>query len=363
MLDSIQLYFTSPSVDYTLPSYMPEAAFMASNLHQKDYTVALIGIPDSSNSANEVRKHLYTLFGNFAQAKICDLGNIKQGKTDKEMSIALEHVLQELSANNIPCVVFGGEQWLSTIAFKAISDSLDEVAVCVIDSKIDVGDMTESICSHSFLNQLSVHPQLASLDIIGTQQYYSTDLQRTFIRNHKGHNIRLAQARKDIFALEPTLRYANLVSIDMSAIRMSDAPAANFPCPNGFAGEEACQLARFSGYADKTNIFMVSSWNTAKDPLHHTSLLVADIVWHFLEGVNSRQNEQPSTENPIYTKFVVQSDINEEAIVFYHNDNTDRWWIEIPTAQKARIFPCHLSDYEAICKNEIPELWLRFVYK
>ena len=92
MLDSIQLYFTSPSVDYTLPSYMPEAAFMASNLHQKDYTVALIGIPDSSNSANEVRKHLYTLFGNFAQAKICDLGNIKQDKTDKEMSIALEHV-------------------------------------------------------------------------------------------------------------------------------------------------------------------------------------------------------------------------------------------------------------------------------
>ena len=363
MSDSISLYFNDVLVNPTLPSYMSENEYIASNLHTQDFSVALIGIPDKNNSANAVRNHLYTLFGNFTTIKLRDLGNLKKGKSEKEMALALEHVVQELAEKSIPCIVFGGEQWLTTAIFKGITEVQPNVGVCFIDSKIDVGDMQESSCSHSFITQLATHHTLDNIDIVGAQQYYYTERQRQYIREHKGDITRLSEARKDIFKLEPTLRNAYLISIDMSAVRLSDAPAAKFPCPNGFTGEEVCQLTRFAGYADKTKALVISAWDCINDHQHHTSRLVAETIWHFLDGVDKREQESPNEDNPIYTKLVVQSDIHDDGIIFYHNTQTDRWWIEIPTLSGLRIYPCHTNDYQALCNNEIPAIWLRYLYK
>ena len=88
MSDSISLYFNDVLVNPTLPSYMSENEYIASNLHTQDFSVALIGIPDKNNSANTVRNHLYTLFGNFTTIKLRDLGNLKKGKSK---SSALKH--------------------------------------------------------------------------------------------------------------------------------------------------------------------------------------------------------------------------------------------------------------------------------
>jgi formiminoglutamase len=361
--DSISLYFNPPMASYTLPSYLPEEDYIKSNLVQQHYSVAIIGVPDKHHSADAVRKHLYALFGNFNTIKICDLGNIKQGKSAKEMALALEHVVQDLSEKSIPCIVFGGDQWLTKAVFKALAQSQEGVSMCIIDSKIDVGDMHESSCSHSYLTELAQHPKLENLDIIGAQQYYFTETQKQFIRDHKGSVIRLSETRKDILRIEPTLRSADVVSIDMSAIRLSDAPSAFFPCPNGFTGEEMCQLSRYAGYADKTKALVISAWDSVNDPQHHTSLLVAEIMWHFLDGIDKREQECPNENNPMYTKLLVQTDIHDDAVVFYQNIQTDRWWIEIPTASAVRIMPCHLTDYQALCNNEIPEIWLRYLYK
>ncbi len=363
MSNTLSYYFTPFDTTIKLPSYMPEEEFLVNNLVEQDYTTAIIGIPDKNGSANEVRKQLYRLNGKFPVCKIADLGNIKKGKSDKAMLIALQDVISSLSEKGINCIVIGGEQYLTNALCKGLSESYSSLSLCVIDSKIDVGDMSESVCSHSFLATLVNQNYIYELDIIGVQNYYYSQNQLTYINNNKGYIKRLSEIKKDLFKLEPIIRNADVISIDMSVVRLADAPAAIQPCPNGLFGEDLCQLSRFAGYSDKSKIFFISEWDTVLDAQHHTSLLVAEAIWHYIEGLANRTDENPTEENPIYQKLLVQSEISNEAIAFYHNTHTDKWWIQIPQQHSLQILPCHISDYQSIVNNEIPDIWLRYVYK
>ena len=363
MNDSIEIYFDDVKIDSISPSYMREEDFLFSNLTKSNYNFVIFGIPDEANTANETRKHLYNLFGNFETLKICDLGNIKKGKKESDLFFAINHVVHALAEKQIPCAIFGGNQLPTLSVFKGLKEVLRKINFVVVDSKIDIGDNTPDISEHSFLLPILKDKGLKQFDIIGCQQYYSSDEQRNFIRKNRGNSIRLAEARSHLFDLEPIFRDSDIVSIDMSAIRQCDAPGVSFPSPNGFAGEEICQMARFAGYGDKTKFLITSEVDASKDFNNQTTALSAEIIWHFIEGVSRRENEQPTEENPIYEKFIVQSEIYDDNIIFFHNKTTDRWWIEIPSKKSTEIHACKECDYQAIRNNQIPEIWLRFFLK
>jgi formiminoglutamase len=105
--------------------------------------------------------------------------------------------------------------------------------------------------------------------------------------------VRLGLARKNIEHLEPILRDADLVSIDVSCIRMSDAPAHANASPNGFSGEELCQIARYAGISDKLTSFGIYEFNPAFDIRHQTAKLLAQTIWCFIDGYYNRRNDHP----------------------------------------------------------------------
>jgi len=56
--------------------------------------------------------------------------------------------------------------------------------------------------------------------------------------------------------------------------------------------------------------------------------------------------------------------LEEEELVFYKSDKTERWWIEIPfishlnnNLKRNSLLPCSHDEYIVACNNEMPERW------
>ena len=93
-------------------------------------------------------------------------------------------------------------------------------------------------------------------------------------------------------------------------------------------------------------------------------MLVAQIMWYFIEGVNCRVNDDDFSDQGNYLKFTVL--VEDEELVFFKSKKTGRWWIEIPFLEysntKSKQHPllaCMHEDYESATKGIIPERWYK----
>ena len=89
--------------------------------------------------------------------------------------------------------------------------------------------------------------------------------------------------------------------------------------------------------------------------------LYAQIIWYFIEGVNSRFVEplfNDSTGVIIYNVSVSGWDL-----VFIKSKRSDRWWLEIILSDndEKRYLPCLETDYNSALKDNIPDRWFRAI--
>jgi hypothetical protein len=96
--------------------------------------------------------------------------------------------------------------------------------------------------------------------------------------------------------------------------------------------------------------------------IQNKNVLIAQIIWYFIEGYNYRSNEYPFGSKENYLKYIVP--FEDEELVFYKSNKTERWWIEIPffsnvnnKLKKNTLLPCSYEDYLRACDQEIPERW------
>ena len=168
---------------------------------------------------------------------------------------------------------------------------------------------------------------------------------------------RLGEVCNDTTLAEPVFRDADLVSIDMGAVKSGESGNIVKFSPNGFDGKEICILARYAGISDKVSAFGIFNHNDTRQE----SGLVAQMLWYFIEGVNYRSNEYPFGSRDQYIKYIVTGE--DEELIFYKSDKTERWWMELVAEgntkfKKATLLPCSHKDYISACNNEIPErLW------
>ena len=90
--------------------------------------------------------------------------------------------------------------------------------------------------------------------------------------------------------------------------------------------------------------------------------LYAQIIWYFIEGVNSRFPEPLFNDSTGFIKYNVS--VSGRDLIFIKSKESDRWWLEIILSQKnvdKRYLPCLESDYISAVNNNIPERWLRAV--
>ena len=96
-------------------------------------------------------------------------------------------------------------------------------------------------------------------------------------------------------------------------------------------------------------------------------MLISQILWYFIEGVNCRLNDTDFENEDEYKVFSVT--VEEYELTFFKSNITSRWWIEIfgegsNTKLKQRtLLPCTMEDYEEAKSGSIPERWLKAIKK
>jgi arginase family enzyme len=330
--------------------------------------IAIIGVLENRGDKNAVskvdlsavRKELYGMFPGNWKATIADLGNILPGNSKDDTYFAVKKIVSSLMKRKIVPIIIGGSQDLTYAIYRAYDDLEQMVNLVSIDSKFDFGKENEAITADSFLTKIIINEpnNLFNYCNIGYQTYYNSQEEIDLIEKLFFDAYRLGEVANSIAISEPVFRDADMVSIDLNAIKSSDS--GNFVTfnPNGFNGKEICSLARYAGISDKVSSFGVFNHNNSKQE----SVIIAQIFWYFIEGYHYRSNEYPFGSRENYLKYIVP--LEEEDLVFYKSDKTDRWWIEIPfisnvnnKLKKNTLLPCSYEEYLSACNQEMPERW------
>jgi len=180
---------------------------------------------------------------------------------------------------------------------------------------------------------------------------------------------RLGNLSGQIAYAEPVIRNANMVSFDVNAIRSSDAMASANATPNGFYAEEACQLCRYAGFNDKLTSIGFYEFNPAYDNNGQTAMLLAQMVWYFIDGVYNRKKDFPLNPKSQYLIYKTSLKHDEHELVFVKSKKTDRWWMQVPYPtggsknERSHLVPCSYDDYKIAISGEMPDLWWRTYQK
>ncbi|MBP2284276.1 arginase family enzyme [Flavobacterium sp. CG_23.5] len=330
--------------------------------------IAIIGVFENRGDKNAisdidlipVRKELYGLFPGNWDTSIADLGDILAGNSIEDTYFAVKKVVASLIKKKIIPIVIGGSQDLTYALYRAYDDLEQMVNMVSIDNKFDFGKESEEVSASSYLTKIIIDEpnNLFNYCNIGYQTYYNSQEEIDLIEKLFFDGYRLGEISNNISLSEPVFRDADLVSIDLSAVKSSDSGNFISFTPNGFNGKEICSLARYAGISDKVSLFGIFNHNNSAQE----SAIIAQIIWYFIEGFHYRSYEYPFGSRDNYIKYIVP--LEEEELVFYKSDKTDRWWIEIPfisngsnKLKRNTLLPCSYDEYLLACNQELPERW------
>ena len=88
---------------------------------------------------------------------------------------------------------------------------------------------------------------LSNYNLFGYQSYLC-DPKEVHLLNQMDFNlIRLGEVNSDLNEMEPYIRSVDHLSVDISVIKASEAPANTYSSPNGMTAEGLCMMLRYSG--------------------------------------------------------------------------------------------------------------------
>jgi formiminoglutamase len=339
--------------------------------------IAILGVQEDRNSQDNfgcgehlafIREKLYGLFPGNWHTNIVDLGNVLKGNAVSDTYFAVSEIITSLLKKNIIPVIIGGGQDITYVNYRAYDALEQTVNITAVDSRFDLGSLEDELTSQSYLSKIIMQEpnNLFNYCNVGYQTFFNSQeeiqlLDQLFFDAH-----RLGEA-KDLERIEPAFRNADIVSIDIGAVRQSEAPANNNASPNGFYGDEICAISRYAGISDKVSSFGIYEYNSQYDTNHQTAHLIAQMIWYFIEGVNSRVQDYPFTRKEDYQKFTVLLE-DDDPLTFYKSHKTGRWWIEIKILsdnkyKRHALIPCTHQDYVDATKEVIPQKWYKSMQK
>lgn len=339
------------------------------------YKLAIIGVGEERNAfnnsgcslaPNHIRKYLYRLTSFNTSNKIIDLGNLNIGATVNDTYFALSSILEVLIKQEILPIIIGGSQDLTYANFLAYKNLEQTVNLVSVDSKYDLGVPDEDINGQNFLTKIILHQPnfLFNYSNIGHQTYFIDKEENDLMNKLYFDTYRLGQVQKNIEEVEPIVRNADILSFDISSIRQSEAPGNKNASPNGFYGEQACQITRYAGLSDKLTSIGFYEINPEEDRNGQTAHSVAQMIWYFIDGFNNRKQDFPIGSRKNYLKYMVNIQEGKNEVVFYKSDKSERWWMDVPYPSHNKIkyerhllIPCSYDDYQTACNNEVPDRW------
>jgi arginase family enzyme len=336
--------------------------------------IAIIGVPENRNDINyigeeinlsEIRKSFYTLYPGNWSIKIADFGDLEPGESIEDTYQNLTSLVSYFVKNNIIPLIIGGSQDLTYANYRAYDDFKNTINIVNVDSNFDLGDSSKPIKNNSYLGKIILEEphNLFNYTTIGYQTYYNSQIEIDLMEKLYFEAYRLGEVCNNINSVEPVMRDADIVTIDLRSIKSSELSSRQKLSPNGFDGKEICSISRYAGISNKVSSFGIFEYKSSNED-EITEMLIAQILWYFIEGVNCRIIDDDFKNISNFQKFSVI--VQKYELVFYRNVKTSRWWIEIPDSSEKdtklkehSLLPCTNDDYQNANEGIIPERWYK----
>lgn len=308
-----------------------------------------------SNAPDKIREELYSMYSWNPDIKIGDLGNIIQGNSWSDTKAALKTVLSELHDMGKRVLLLGGSHDLTLSQYDVFKTKQQAIDFTVVDMLVDLNELDHAPFNTYLMDALTSSPNFVrQFNLIGFQSYYTNpNLIETFDKL-RFDCIRLGKAREDMDQLEPLLRSSQVCSIDMNAVRYSDAPANRFSSPNGFQGDEICRIMQFAGMSPALESLGLYGYDPSLDTHNLTARLMAQMIWYYIDGIRIRKTESELEDTEQFLQYHLS--FTEQNATFLKSKKTNRWWMQLPNGN---FIPCTYKDYVTACNNEMPERWMR----
>ncbi|OFX73199.1 MAG: arginase [Bacteroidetes bacterium GWE2_29_8] len=336
--------------------------------------IAIIGVREDRNSVDNkgcdltpdlFRTFFYKLTQCRAEQKIVDLGNIKSGNEINDTYFALKQVIEELIKHNVIPIIIGGSQDLTYACYQAYESLEQVINIVSIDSIFDLGKYEEELNSENYLSKIILKQPnyLFNYTNIGYQSYFVDQDTISLMRKLFFDVYRLGEIQSNIEEVEPLVRNSDFLTFDFRSIRYSDSPCNPNASPNGFYGEDACQIARYAGMSDKLSLIGFFELNARNEKSGQSLFLLAQMIWYFIEGFYSRKDDIPIANSNDFIKYYVSIHDSKYEIPFYKSKKTNRWWMEVTCPveksqyERHHLIPCSYKDYQTASNDELPDRW------
>ncbi|MEL6811300.1 MAG: formimidoylglutamase [Bacteroidota bacterium] len=340
----------------------------------KGVSFAILGVKENRNDVNfmggevcfdALRKAIYGLYPGNWPLKLVDLGDIEKGESVEDTYFAFRTVSSALLKKSIIPIVLGGSHDLLYAHYRSY-DVLEKMVNMVnVDHRFDLGDAEKPISNTSYIGKIIVEKpyNLFNYSVLGYQSYFNPPGEIALMEKLFFDAYRLGKVTGDVTVVEPIMRDADLVSIDVSAIKSAEISYTNSSSPNGYDSREICAIARYAGISNRVTSFGLYELKDYAQA-ENAATLLAQVVWYFIEGVNFRVDDEDFSNEKSYTTYKVP--VDDEILVFKKSNKTGRWWIELPfisnvnnKLKRHTLLPCTYGEYLSATNQEIPERWFK----
>nr|WP_321222203.1 formimidoylglutamase [uncultured Psychroserpens sp.] len=340
----------------------------------KEVKMAIIGVKENRNDVNymgeelnfdTIRTSLYALFPGNWHSVVADLGDIPAGATIEDTYYALRTIISVLIENKVIPIIIGGSQDLTYANYRAYDTMSPMINIVNVDSNFDLGDASVEMKNNSFLGKVILEQpyNLFNYSVVGYQTYFNSQEEIDLMEKLYFEAYRLGEVTHSINLVEPVMRDAHIVTMDLKSVRAAEVGAKQKFSPNGFNGKEICAIARYAGISNKVSSFGIYEFKSTNE-LDATPMLISQMIWYFIEGFNCRVNDDDFSNAANHLKYNVL--IDDDELIFYKSAKTGRWWIEIPflpnvnnKLKKHTLLPCTHEDYVEASHGKIPERWYK----
>lgn len=206
---------------------------------------------------------------------------------------------------------------------------------------------------YKLISNLLEDEKVNRLSIIGHQKHYANPAYQLIPKLDPAGLMSLGQLRDNLKEVEPLLRDLTSLSFDLSSIRASDTIGLKNQHSIGLFSEEACKILQYAASSSKLRSIHLFGFHMENNG-GISPELIACLIWYSIAGMQVIERYS-NTKNEMNRYIVELSEIDAK-IQFWKNENSERWWVEIPNPSISHnLVPCSENEYIMACKNKISD--------